>query len=99
MRFTTPTNRTLLFEFAATVCQSSENLKSLHLEGTGCTPQDADDLMQALAESEFTTLESLTIRHEPKWFANGREECLAPLISVIARQTNLSKLDLAKSNL
>ena len=41
--------------------------------------------MQSLADSGLSTLQDITIRHEPAWFADGREDCINPLLLVLAR--------------
>ena len=56
----------------------------------------------------FTTLTSLTIMFESNWFSKlddeGNveeylEECVAPLLSVLARQANLATLNMSHNKL
>ena len=53
--------------------------------------------MQQLADSQNDSLHSLTITDEKKWFSSG--ESLNSLITVIARQTDLSFLNVGDNDL
>ena len=72
----------------------SHNILSLHVENTESTPEDGDSLMECLANSSISSLQNLTIVNEKSWFANQREESIAPLIAFLQRQNQLGVLDM-----
>ena len=56
--------------------------------------------MEALAnDAQFDSLHSLTIVGEYEWFEDGTDECIEPLVTLIARQNELKFLDLHDNNI
>ena len=53
--------------------------------------------MQTLVESKVCTLRSLTIDRERAWFEGGRDGCIDLLVYLIARQPELTFLNLGDS--
>ena len=49
--------------------------------------------MNTLAESNISSLTSLSIEYELSWF-HGREECIGPLLALLARQPDLQSLSI-----
>ena len=86
---TTPANKSLLLEFAAKVALRSSCLSTLHLVSNHSREEDGFKFLQALADHKIYSLQHLTITNEPKWFANERDGCMAPLLVLLARQTSL----------
>jgi len=51
--------------------------------------------MQTLADNaDFNTLQTLEIGKETEWFEEDRDGCMEPLLVLLARQTNLQKLEM-----
>ena len=55
--------------------------------------------MQALADSQLDSLKDVCIMNEENWFYNERDGCLAPLLVLLARQTNLKRLTMCGNNI
>ena len=49
--------------------------------------------MKILADAEIDSLQNLSFNRERNWF-KGREECLASLLVLLARQTTLKSLEM-----
>ena len=72
----------------------SSCLETLHLQDTRSEGEEGDKLLNILANSDINTICHLTIADESAWFKNGREGCIAPLLAVLAKQTNLQSLNM-----
>ena len=55
--------------------------------------------MQVLADHTINSLESLNLEMNKKWFKYDRNECMAPLLVLLARQTSLKTLDMNSNEL
>ena len=90
---TTDDNRSLIMEFCGEVATTSCTLNTLHFELIGSSQSEGEQFWSTLAnDDEFTSLTHLTIEYEKSWFENESEECIAPLMIVLARQTALTSL-------
>ena len=94
---TSPTNRSLLLEFAAQVATRSSCLTTLHIEDTRGTPEEGNKFFQALADSTLQSLQHVTIKSEYAWFEEDTDGCTATLLALLARQTSLKSLQLRLS--
>ena len=59
---------------------------------------DGENFLQVLANAKFNSLENLAISGEYKWFKD-RDECMGPLLTILARQTMLKKLCMSGNRL
>ena len=96
--YTTDNNRSRLLEFAGRAITSSRCFNTLFIGDTCSSVSDGAQFLQALADSECNQLTSITISWEPKWF-EGTEECMGPLLTFLAKQTGLQKLDMLANEL
>ena len=51
--------------------------------------------MRVLADHHINWLERLTLAKEKPWFEGGRDGCMQSLIILLARQANVTLLNLA----
>lgn len=93
----TDTTRNQLLEFAGQAATGSSCLQVLIIELTFTSAEEGLKFLQALADSTIESLRQVTITDEPMWFAE--EECMAPLIAFLARQTALESLTMQRSQL
>ena len=98
---TTDDSRTKLLNFAGMAAVNSSSLQSLHLENTCSSAEDGERLMQMLADdAQLNCLQHLTINCETAWFDYGdRDECMAQLLVLLTRQTNLKTLTMERNGL
>ena len=91
----------MLLNFAGEVCLHSDNLETLHLEWTETTAEDGRKLWESLTNQNdsIQTLQKLTIKNEWNWFRGEEDECLAPLLIVLARLSNLTLLAMDNNKL
>ena len=81
-------------EFAGKAVTSSSCLRILHIEFTSSSREVGEAFMKLLADSELSSLHSLTIARERDWFKEGRNGCMESLITLIERQTELELLNM-----
>ena len=89
LRNTSDENRSQLLRFLGLACSYSDRLHTLHIEGTQSIPEDGDAFMESLANSAINTIKSLTISKLANWFADERQDCIAPLIALLSLQNQL----------
>ena len=99
--WTTAENKSMLLNFIGEVCLHSDNLETLHLEWTETTAEDGRKLWESLANQtdSIQTLQKLTIKNEWNWFRGEEDECLAPLLIVLARLSHLTLLAMDNNKL
>ena len=99
--WTTAENKSMLLNFIGEVCLHSDNLETLHLEWTETTAEDGRKLWESLTNQNdsIQTLQKLTIKNEWNWFRGEEDECLAPLLIVLARLSNLTLLAMDNNKL
>ena len=78
---------------------TSSCLHTLYISYTESSAEDGDKFIQVLADHHISWLESVKIEDELYWFRNDREEVLAPLLVLLARQTSLKTLDMKNNKL
>jgi len=91
--------RNQLLEFAGQAATGSSCLQVLIIELTFTSAEEGLKFLQALADSTIESLRQVTITDEPMWFGYGGEECMAPLIAFLARQTALESLTMQRCQL
>ena len=89
---TTAANRSQILDFAGLAATISSYLRTLEIGYTGSSAEDGDKFIQVLSDHHINWLESVEIFGEWNWFENEREECMAPLLVLLARQTSLKTI-------
>ena len=86
-------NLCLIMDFCGEVSTTSKSLKTLHFEVTRSSKSSGEKLWTTLANHDaLLTLTNITIELEKNWFKDDSEECMEPLLIVLARQSNLAIL-------
>ena len=89
--YTSAENRSMILDFCGEVATTSNSLKTLDFNTTKSSKSDGEKLWSTLADAdEFDSLTDIVIRDEKNWFEEDCEECIALLLVVLARQTNLT---------
>ena len=97
LQHTTDENRSLIMDFAADVATTSKSLFTLHLERTRSSLAVGEKFWSTVANDDnLKSLTDLTIWGEEEWFADECEECIAPLLIVLARQPNITTLTMGE---
>ena len=77
-------SRSTILNFASEIALQSSSLHTLALMTKYSSAEEGENFLQSLANGELSSLQKLSIWSEDNWFAN-RDECIAPLLAVLAR--------------
>ena len=73
-------------DFSGEVATTSKSLKTLHFNFTYSTKSDGEKFWVTLAnDDDLNKLENVSINGEGIWFEDDCEECVGPLVIMLAR--------------